>query len=647
MRSPFVLLPFLPLALVAQDASEKELLALLNTPVTVASTKAMTMRESPGVITYITREEIQASGARDLIDILRLVPGLDFAYDTQGAVGLSARGLWAYEGKALLLWDGIEMPELLYGNTLYGHRFPMDQIKRIEVIRGPGSAMYGGLAELAVIKVVSLDYDDLKNGGEMGLMMGRGASDTLRTQGQLMAGSMIGGGKFTFGASYEKGLRSDDPVITSGGVEADSSTRSAIYSKLLHMSYSLGGFQARMLVDDYQLGDTNATNADMIPTAQKTDFQSQNLDLRYETSLGAFKLTPVVSYRRITPWNVHDSDGWHPRTIQAMRYTLGLAWQPTQAWSLAGGLEHRTEFADVGSEAPAGYHLSSSGLDSVSYDTSAAFLQAEYAGVVNLTLGGRYEKHNVAGDAFVPRVAITKVLDQWHFKLLYANAFRTPNIGNLARPMTVGLKIEPEKTRAIEAEVGRQIGAGIFTLNIFDTRLEKPLVWANSGNGPTATSGYRNGDPISTRGGELEYKWRQAWGFLNVSYAYHQAVDQGVPDWAVPGEDKRFLGMANHKVGFLASVKVADGWTLNPSAIYLGDRYGYDWNATAGDLELTKFKSEVLLNLNLAYAGDGWMASLGVFDALNRKPPFVQSYYSDVPLHGPSREVVLKVRWGF
>ena len=182
-----------------------------------------------------------------------------------------------------------------------------------------------------------------------------------------------------------------------------------------------------------------------------------------------------------------------------------------------------------------------------------------------------------------------------------------------------------------------------MTLNLFDTRLEKPLVWSNYSGG----SGYRNGETISTRGGELEYKWRQSWGFLNASYAYHQAVDQGVPDWAVPGEDKRFLGMASQKVGLLASIKLAEGLTLNPSATYLGDRFGYDWNATTSALELTKFKSEVLLNLNFAYTTEGWMVSLGVFDALNRKPPFVQAYQADVPLHGPSREVVLKVRYGF
>ncbi len=87
----------------AQENIESDLMTLLNTPVTVASRKAMTTRESPGVITLITREEIQSMGARDLIDVLRMVPGLDFNYDVQGVVGPSMRGLWGYEGKMLLM----------------------------------------------------------------------------------------------------------------------------------------------------------------------------------------------------------------------------------------------------------------------------------------------------------------------------------------------------------------------------------------------------------------------------------------------------------------------------------------------------------------------------------------------------------------
>ncbi|MBI5743888.1 MAG: Plug domain-containing protein, partial [Elusimicrobia bacterium] len=112
----------------------------------------MGLRETPGLVTVITREEIQAQGARDLIDVLKLVPEFDFGMDVQGNLGLGVRGNWANEGKVLLLWDGQVYNETLY-STIQFDRFPVDQIEEIEIIKGPGSVLYGGFAELAVINV--------------------------------------------------------------------------------------------------------------------------------------------------------------------------------------------------------------------------------------------------------------------------------------------------------------------------------------------------------------------------------------------------------------------------------------------------------------------------------------------------------------
>ena len=65
-----------------------ELEAFINSLITVASQKALSTRESPSAITLISEEEIKKSGARDLIDVLRLVPGFEFAYDGSNAVGI-------------------------------------------------------------------------------------------------------------------------------------------------------------------------------------------------------------------------------------------------------------------------------------------------------------------------------------------------------------------------------------------------------------------------------------------------------------------------------------------------------------------------------------------------------------------------------
>ncbi len=119
----------------------------LNKKVNVSSKKPLSLRETPGIVSVVSAEEIANAGARDLIDVLRMVPGFEFSTDIEFQVGLGIRGNWAIEGKALLLLDGIEINETLYQNTQLGNRFPVDQIERIEIIRGPGSAIYGGTAE--------------------------------------------------------------------------------------------------------------------------------------------------------------------------------------------------------------------------------------------------------------------------------------------------------------------------------------------------------------------------------------------------------------------------------------------------------------------------------------------------------------------
>lgn len=103
----------------------------------------------------ITAEEIKNLRSRDLIDVLNLVPGMNFGVDVQGVVGISSRGNWAHEGKILVLLDGQEMNEILFSSTQFGQRYDISQIEKIEIIRGPGSSIYGGYAELGVINIIT------------------------------------------------------------------------------------------------------------------------------------------------------------------------------------------------------------------------------------------------------------------------------------------------------------------------------------------------------------------------------------------------------------------------------------------------------------------------------------------------------------
>ena len=134
------------------DFERASLEETLNLKTAVASRLDFSAREAPGIVTVITRAEIINSGARDLVDALRLAPGIDFGVDVESTLGLGVRGNWAYEGKLLLIVDGQRYNEPFLG-TVQLRRIPVEQIERIELIRGPGSAVYGGFAGLGVIKI--------------------------------------------------------------------------------------------------------------------------------------------------------------------------------------------------------------------------------------------------------------------------------------------------------------------------------------------------------------------------------------------------------------------------------------------------------------------------------------------------------------
>ena len=82
-------------------------------------------------MTVVTREEIERSGARELADVLGLVPGFQLGGDLYSSVFAGFRGIRGSEGKLLVLLDGHAMFELLYYATELGNRIPVDQIGRI------------------------------------------------------------------------------------------------------------------------------------------------------------------------------------------------------------------------------------------------------------------------------------------------------------------------------------------------------------------------------------------------------------------------------------------------------------------------------------------------------------------------------------
>ena len=114
---------------------------------------------SPSAITVITREDIEASGATTIPDLLRMIPGMDVVIASRFFTSISARLYWTFENNLyLVLVDGREANVELAGQAPWEFQpISMHDIERIEVIRGPGSSLYGANAVAGVVSITTRD----------------------------------------------------------------------------------------------------------------------------------------------------------------------------------------------------------------------------------------------------------------------------------------------------------------------------------------------------------------------------------------------------------------------------------------------------------------------------------------------------------
>lgn len=130
--------------------------ALLATRVESSSRQPESIREAPVPVTVITADMIRLSGARTLKDLLvTFVPGIT-AVEDQNEPNVAMHGAYASaQQKILLLLDGHRLNSRAYAQAAPDWSISLDRLARVEVLRGPGSSLYGNVALTAVVNLVT------------------------------------------------------------------------------------------------------------------------------------------------------------------------------------------------------------------------------------------------------------------------------------------------------------------------------------------------------------------------------------------------------------------------------------------------------------------------------------------------------------
>ena len=154
-----VLLPPGPVVAAPADSNEfldMDLAQLMNITVTSVAKKEQHLKDAPAAVYVITQEDIRRSGVTTVPEALAMAPGLQVARVSASTWSVASRGFSGFtSNKLLVLMDGRSVYSPAFSSTFWDEQNTLiEDIERIEVIRGPGATMWGANAVNGVINII-------------------------------------------------------------------------------------------------------------------------------------------------------------------------------------------------------------------------------------------------------------------------------------------------------------------------------------------------------------------------------------------------------------------------------------------------------------------------------------------------------------
>ena len=198
------------------DLSLEELISLDVPDVTSVSRKKQRLMDSAAAIYVITDEDIQRSGVTSIPEALRMVPGMQVARLNSNTWSISTRGFnYIFANKLLILVDGRTVYSPLFSGVNWDVQDTMlEDIARIEVIRGPGAALWGANAVNGVINIITKHSADTQGG-----LLSTGFGSEEKAFGSYRYGGTLG--EDAYYRVYYKGFERDGMANTDGTDAAD------------------------------------------------------------------------------------------------------------------------------------------------------------------------------------------------------------------------------------------------------------------------------------------------------------------------------------------------------------------------------------------------------------------------------------------
>lgn len=632
----------LPLAAPAQE------LLLRDVPsVFAASGFEQSASDAPSSVSVITATDIERFGWRTLAEALGSLRGFhtssDLAYDYVGVRGLLRPGDW--NGRILLLVDGQRANENIYGQAALGHDALVDlgSVERIEVVRGPGSSLYGASAVFAVVDVTTKQGRDY-----------RGWQAEARAGSQGTRGLRLGGGQREGGLEYALSLsathadgqgRLHFPQLAAETATAGrSSGADGLRALQLQASLRWSGWSLQAGAQEWHKQVPTGAYGTTLSDPRNEYMQTQRylrLGRELEVWEGALLRLggSVNSYRYLGDYvaredgvTSHDTAEGHWGRVEAV-----LDQRLDERTRLHAGLEFQRDQRIR----QRNYSAEASFLDDSRTGSSRGlFVQLEHSLTPQLRVnaGLRNDHYSTFGNATSPRLGlIWRPAERHALKLLHGTAYRAPNAfelwyGDGGDTQMPNPKLQPERVRTTEAvwEAGWD-EHWQTSLSLYHNALSRLI---DAGTDPaTGLLQYANRGSISTRGVEAQLDWRLATGLeTRWSLSWQQ------------GHARDAASALSNSPQLLAKAALMMQLGRDGATLALESRAISDVRTLQGE----RLPGYALLNatLNLpATALPGWRGALSVHNALDRHytQPAGPEHAPQTWLPQPGRTLLLRL----
>jgi iron complex outermembrane receptor protein len=557
---------------------------LMSLEITISTDTKQTVAKAPAAVTVITEEDIKATGSTNLSEILESVPGIHVR-----ASQFAFRPLIHFRGanatQTLLMINGVPLRDLMWGFGIFWKGMPTSSIERVEIIRGPGSAMFGADASAGVINVITKTAGKIEH-TEIGLR--RGSFDT--TTGWLQYGANW--------SDFDIGLTMDfyetdghDPFIEAddqsqkdrdSGTEASLAPDNAQFGwRNEEIRFSVAKREWRLHLDYTHRSklETGLTGSGVLDPVTKASDQRFNTDLLYHNDHfhPHWRVDAELRYQDL---KYSSGDGFqeYPPGANPDTYPNGVINQMRSAEQsvifetsgLYTGLDAHSLHLGIGynwkdlylveqrinsGTWPDGYTLPpGSDLVDVS-DTPYAFAPEkkrkiryfflqdvwEFADVWEFTAGIRHDHYSDFGNTYNPRLALVwESTENLTSKLFYGRAFRPPSFQELYAITSYAFPnedLKPERSETLELAFSYAFNPNLnFAVNLFQYQ-QTDFIRAMPSPGQSHQQ-FTNVGEHTIRGIELEARWQPTnnlrlsgnYTFRNQDNSKYRTIDEPEQD---------------------------------------------------------------------------------------------------------------------